>query len=225
MGILLDCADVNLIEDIFAWCPLDGVVTNPVMIEAQGRDEFFRLLSDIRKLIGYDRELHVQVVAADKEGMIKDAERLVAELGKDIHVEVPVTKDGLAVIGELSIEGFKVTATAVFSVMQGLLAANAGAKAIAVYYNELEEFGANATETIFDLSRLLSSTYSGAQVLATSFKNINQVFSACSNGAGSCSLPPSILLDCVSSMSTQKTMATFAAAWQRMYGTKNIFQL
>lgn len=68
----------------YEYYPLDGVTTNPSILAKSGRKPY-EVLKEIREFIGSEAELHVQVVAKDAEGMIKDAQRITEELGK-IHL-------------------------------------------------------------------------------------------------------------------------------------------
>ena len=92
----------------------------------------------VRAIIGEEPSIHAQVVAADVEGIIKDAHKLQDELGGNLYVKVPVSPTGLTAMKQLKEEGFQITATAIYTVFQGLLAIEAGADYLAPYYNRME---------------------------------------------------------------------------------------
>lgn len=60
---------------------MDGVTTNPSILAKSGRQPY-EVLTEIREFIGPDAELHVQVIAPDAEGMVRDGHRIVEVLGK-----------------------------------------------------------------------------------------------------------------------------------------------
>ncbi|MDF8152831.1 transaldolase family protein, partial [Listeria monocytogenes] len=79
-----------------------------------------------------------QVVAKDYQGILDDAAKIRQETDDDIYIKVPVTPDGLAAIKTLKAEGYNITATAIYTSMQGLLAISAGADYLAPYFNRME---------------------------------------------------------------------------------------
>mgnify|MGYP001044527849 FL=1 len=84
MKFIVDDANIEKIKKAYEYYPLDGVTTNPSILAKSGRKPY-EVLKEIREFIGSEAELHVQVVAKDAEGMIKDAQRITEELGK-IHL-------------------------------------------------------------------------------------------------------------------------------------------
>ncbi|MDD4083419.1 MAG: transaldolase family protein, partial [Sphaerochaetaceae bacterium] len=175
MELFLDSANVEVIKKIVDFCPLKGVTTNPSIISRQENYVFFNLLEEIQKTIGSQRVLMVQVIASTYEGMIKDAQRIVKELGKEVFIKVPATLTGIKVIKTLSSEYYNVTSTAVYSTFQGIVSLNAGAQYIAVYYNRIENLGLSAEEVISSISKISDNK---SKIIGASFKNINQVTKA-----------------------------------------------
>lgn len=81
--------------------------------------------------------MHIQTIADDYEGIIKDARKIVESIDKDVYIKIPVTKDGLATIKTLKAEGFNITATAIYSEIQALLETELGADYLAPYVNRM----------------------------------------------------------------------------------------
>lgn len=81
--------------------------------------------------------MHIQTIADDYEGIIKDARKIVESIDKDVYIKIPVTKDGLATIKTLKAEGFNITATAIYSEIQALLETEHGADYLAPYVNRM----------------------------------------------------------------------------------------
>ena len=126
MEILLDTANISLIERYCDIYNITGVTSNPTIISKE-KGEFFPTLLRIREIIG-DRQLHVQVTAETREGMLKEASAIVEKLGKDTYIKVPTTEVGIGVMRRLKEQGYHVTATAIYSLQQAALAASVGAK-------------------------------------------------------------------------------------------------
>ncbi len=225
MEIFLDSGNLDEIKDNLSWCPLSGVTTNPTIIAKEGSIVFFEHLKRIKEMLKDTRILHVQVIADDYDGIIKDANAIMEVLGKETFIKIPATKEGIRAINFLSSHGFNITATAVYTTLQGALCALAGAKYVAVYYNRIENTGGSANDVIFELARIPEIASNKTKILAASFKNINQVISAFSNGAQACTLPNDILSKCIESLSVDKAVDDFRNDWKKVYGSKNIFEL
>ena len=73
MKLLIDDANIQKIKEISEFFPVDGVTTNPSILAKSGRPPF-EVLSEIREFLG-DKELHVQVISADAEGIMKKPQR------------------------------------------------------------------------------------------------------------------------------------------------------
>lgn len=98
----------------------------------------------------------MQVIAKEYEGILKDAAEIRKKCGDAVYIKVPVTPDGLAAIKTLKAEGYKITATAIYTTFQGLLAIEAGADYLAPYYNRMENLNIDSDAVISSWLRLLS---------------------------------------------------------------------
>ena len=61
MIYILDTADIEAIKHCNEFYPLAGVTTNPSIISKENT-EFWKLVKEIREIIGKDKMLHVQTV-------------------------------------------------------------------------------------------------------------------------------------------------------------------
>src|SRR5674476_1241768 len=95
MEILFDTANLADIEAMTPIYPVSGVTTNPTIIRAEGRIDFYSHFRRIRELIGPDRTLHVQVLAQDAEGIIHDAHRIREMIDEQVYVKIPTTEQGI----------------------------------------------------------------------------------------------------------------------------------
>ena len=103
MKLLIDNADIDKIKKIYKYYPVDGVTSNPTILAQTGRPPY-EVLKEIREFIGADAELHVQVIACTAEGMIEDAHRIQAELGKNTFVKIPSIEEGFRAMKILKAE-------------------------------------------------------------------------------------------------------------------------
>lgn len=208
--LMLDTADLDVIAAALKTLPVTGVTTNPTILLREGKIDVYSHLRAISELCGKHRCLHVQVMSADTETMIKEAHRIVERLGsQNVYIKIPVTEQGITAIKQLSAQGFKITATAVFSAYQGMMASLAGAEYIAVYFNRLQKQGGHPDEVIHELRGFIDSTGSSAKILAASFKTPAQVVQVFACGAHSATVDPAILIEGFGSAITEQAVASF----------------
>ena len=222
MELMLDTANLKEIEAGLEIYPISGVTTNPSILQAEGGVDFFPHMLKIRKLIGQERSLHVQVVAHDSEHIILEAERILSELGPSTFIKIPVTEEGLKAIKLLAPRNINITATAIYTTLQGMLAMLSGARYLAVYYNRMLNIDIDAAKVIKELSSLLWANSTNCQVLAASFKNISEITTAYANGASCCTVPYSLLSTGLSMPSITKAVHDFTANWEKAYGTRTL---
>jgi transaldolase len=90
MLFFLDTANVKEIARSFDLFPISGVSTNPTLIAKEKRP-LYDILSYIRKVIGENSILHVQVLGADADTMVAEARQLRDQFGASIYPKIPVT--------------------------------------------------------------------------------------------------------------------------------------
>ena len=174
MKLLIDDANIEKIKRIYEYYAIDGVTTNPSILAKNGKNPY-ETLKEIREFIGEDAELHVQVVSSTAEEMIEEGHRIVKELGKNTYVKSPTVPEGLKAMKKLSNEGYKVTATAIYTPIQAYLAAKAGADYTAPYVNRIDNLGTNGIEVTRKIHDIFENNGLKTQILAASFKNSLQV--------------------------------------------------
>lgn len=218
MEFMLDTLNLADIEKWAAILPLAGVTSNPSIAKKEGKIDFFEQVKRVRAIIGEEPSIHAQVVAADVEGIIKDAHKLQDELGGNLYVKVPVSPTGLTAMKQLKEEGFQITATAIYTVFQGLLAIEAGADYLAPYYNRMENLNIDPIEVIGQLAQAIECQQASAKILAASFKNVTQVAKALASGAKAVTAGADIFAAGFANPSIQKAVDDFAADWESTQG-------
>ena len=136
MKFFIDTADVKEIAAATELGLVDGVTTNPSLVAKSGRD-FHDVLKEIISLV--DGPISAEVVATDAAAMIKEAEVLAKLDAEKIVIKLPLTEEGLKATKALSQKGFKTNLTLIFSPLQALLAAKAGATYVSPFVGRLDE--------------------------------------------------------------------------------------
>ncbi|WP_404388057.1 fructose-6-phosphate aldolase [Ligilactobacillus animalis] len=214
MEFMLDTVNLAEIKKWAQILPLAGVTSNPTIIKREGELDFFEHLKKVRELIGPQPSLHVQVVAKDTAGIVAEAKKLQAELGGNLYIKIPVTQEGLVAIKQLKQADFKVTATAIYTTMQGLLALEAGADYLAPYYNRMENLDTDPVALIAQLASAREKSTQKGKILAASFKNASQVTKALGAGAQAVTAGSDIYAASLADPAIAKAVSDFAIDWK-----------
>lgn len=192
MKLIVDHANLEKIKEMYMYYPVEGVTTNPSILAKENKNPY-EVLKKIREFIGDKGELHVQVLSKDAENMVKEAYKIREKLGNNTYIKIPVTKEGLKAIKILAKEGLNITATAIYTQMQGYLAGKAGAKYAAPYVNRIDNLGANGIKVAKDIHDIYVKNNIDTQVLAASFKNSQQVLELAKYGIGGATIAPDVI--------------------------------
>ena len=217
MRILLDTANLDDIHYFNEYFPIEGVTTNPTILAAEGGD-VLALLNEIRSIVGWEKELHVQVTEKEYDKIVEEAIALVAYLGKHTFVKIPATDVGLKATKFLSDRGYRITVTAILSEAQGMLAANAGASYVAPYVSRLDNLCADGVGTVSQIADILGISNSKTQVLAASFKTAKEVLDVAAAGCHCATVGSSVMRNLLSHTSTDTSIARFDADWNAAFG-------
>lgn len=225
MEFLFDTANIGEIKRYIRIYPITGVTGNPTIIKKEGKIDFFNHFREIRSLIGEGRSLHIQLTAPDEETMLREADTVLSKVDEKVFIKIPANEVGLKVMGTLKKEGVGVTATAVYSKIQGYLALEAGADFIAPYYNRMENLDIDSAGTIASLAEQITKNGYKTRILAASFKNIAQVNAAIAAGAHAVTLLPNLLHEAMGLAAVGKAVEDFHDDWVSVFGEKDLTQL
>lgn len=217
MKLIIDDANIEKIKKIYEYYPIDGVTTNPTILAKSGREPY-KVLKEIREFIGAEAQLHVQVVAKTAEGMIEDANRIVSELGQNTYVKIPAVPEGFKAMKELKREGVLLTATAIYTPMQALLAAKCGADYAAPYVNRIDNMGYNGIQVAKEIHSIFKINGFQTEVLAASFKNSQQVLELCEFGIGAITASTDVIDGLVKNAAVDAAVDAFTVDFEKLTG-------
>ena len=224
MRILLDTANLDDIRYFNTYYPIEGVTTNPTILSKEGGNPVEQLKA-IRKIIGDDKELHVQVTETDFDMIIEEAKLLVDTLGINTFVKIPVTDVGLRATKFLSDRNIGVTVTAVLTAAQAMLASNAGASYVAPYISRSENLCADGVGTVADIAQIFEVSGSDTQILAASFKTAKEVLDVAVEGCHSATIGSSIMRMLLSHTTTDTSILGFEKDWKDTFGDTTLLKL
>lgn len=218
MELLLDSANLNELADGLRDLPASGVTTNPTILKKEGKVDLPAHLAAIRGLCGPHRSLHVQVVAGDAAQMGNEAQHILNTLGGDTYIKVPVSEAGLTVIGQLVRAGTHVTATAVYTSLQGMLAVLAGANYVAVYCGRIDRAGGSSQAVLHEIADFIHRGGFHTQLLAASFRVPQAIADAFAAGADSVTAAPAVLRAGLSLPCIGEATTAFQTDFETVYG-------
>ena len=217
MHLMIDDAHIEQIKKIYEFYPVDGVTTNPSILYKVGGKPF-DVLKEIREFIGADAELHVQATARTAEGMVEDAHYILNQLGKNTFIKIPAIEEGFKAMKILVGEGVKVTATVIYTPMQGFLAAKAGASYAAPYINRLDNLGYDGVQVAKDIHDIFCANDFDTEVLAASFKNSQQFLELCKYGVGGATASPDIIFGLAKNKVVESAVEDFLTDFSKLVG-------
>ena len=217
MKIFLDTAETDLIHQYFATGLIDGITTNPSLIRKSGKNP--EDVYDDLKDLGV-RDISMEVVGNAKE-MYTEGKRLSKKFGDCCTIKVPCTPDGLLACRNLSREVIKVNVTLIFSQVQAILAAKAGATYVSPFVGRVDDNSFGGLCLVKDIAAVYAKQNWGkTEVLAASLRGVRDVGRAFEYGANICTIPPNVFAGMYKHILTDKGLELFdrdqAEVLQRM---------
>jgi len=189
MEFFIDTADVSDIRRLHGMGLVDGVTTNPSLVKKAGRD-YKEIIKEISSFVS--GPISVEVIATDVPGMIKEAEEYV-KWGKNIVVKIPMTPEGMDAVRQLSKKKIKTNVTLVFSPLQALIAAKAGATYISPFVGRLDDIGHVGMDIIAEIRDIFDNYRYETKILVASIRHPEHVLESAHIGADVATIPPKIM--------------------------------
>jgi transaldolase len=185
MKFFIDTASVKEIREAASMGILDGVTTNPSLISKED-GEPTAILKEICSIV--DGPVSAEVVALDKEGMVREAVEL-SKLHPNIVIKVPLTREGVKAVTELEGKGIHTNVTLVFSSNQALLAAKAGATFVSPFIGRLDDAGHVGMDVVREIVAIYGNYGYETQVIVASVRNPLHIIDAALAGAPIVTIP------------------------------------
>ncbi|HEY8424899.1 MAG TPA: fructose-6-phosphate aldolase [Limnochordales bacterium] len=212
MQLYLDTASVAEIKEAASWGILAGVTTNPTLVAKEGRP-FLRILEEICEIV--KGPVSAEVVGQDAETMVKEAREL-SRVAPNIVVKIPITVEGLKAVSRVSREGIRTNVTLIFTPLQALLAARAGASYVSPFVGRLDDIGHTGLEVVQDTVEIFDQHGIETQVIAASIRHPVHVLEAARAGAHIATVPFAVLKAMVLHPLTDRGLERFLADWAKV---------
>lgn len=211
MKFFIDTADVNEIKAAHERGWVDGVTTNPSLIAKSGRS-FEEVIKEICKIT--KGPVSAEVISLKAEEMFKEGLAL-AKWADNIVVKVPMCEDGMIAVKKLAAEGIKTNVTLVFSVVQALLAAKAGASMVSPFVGRLDDVGTDGMMMVNEVIQVYRNYDFATEVLVASVRSPMHLQAAAVMGADIATIPYKVMQSMTGHPLTTKGIEMFLSDWNK----------
>jgi len=133
-------------------------------------------------------------------------------------VKIPMTVDGLKAVKTLSAEGIKTNVTLVFSALQALMAAKAGATYVSPFVGRLDDLAEQGMNLVDEIARIFANYDFDTQIIVASVRSSLHVLDAALLGADIATIPYGVLKKLAAHHMTDKGIDAFLADWNKKNG-------
>jgi transaldolase len=212
MRFFIDTADIHEIREAKKMGILDGVTTNPSLVAKTGRD----FMSVVREICDeVDGPISLEVISTDAQGMVREAQELAA-IHENVVVKIPMIVEGLKAIVDLTEKGIRTNCTLVFSPVQALLAAKAGATYVSPFVGRLDDISEPGMEMVEKVIQIFDQYEIDTQVLVASVRNPVHVLEAALMGADVVTVPFNVLSQLAQHPLTDIGLKKFLKDWEKV---------
>ncbi|MBA3030984.1 MAG: fructose-6-phosphate aldolase [Desulfobacteraceae bacterium] len=212
MKFFIDTANIAEIKEANDMGMVDGVTTNPSLIAKEGRD-LETVLKEICEIV--DGPVSGEVIALDTEGMVKEGRQL-ASIHKNMVIKIPMTVDGLKAVRILSREGIRTNVTLIFSPLQALMAAKAGASYVSPFVGRLDDISQDGMVLVEQIIEMYDNYGYETEIIVASIRNPLHVLDSALMGADIATIPFNVLSKLAAHPLTDKGIKAFLDDWNKM---------
>ena len=212
MKFFIDSADISEIKEANArgWC--DGVTTNPTLVAKTGRKMNDVIGEICREVKG---PVSAEVVSLEADKMFKEGYEL-AKIANNVVVKIPMCEQGLIAVRRFASEGIKTNVTLVFSPVQALLVAKAGATMVSPFVGRLDDVSHTGMELITQIRQIFDNYDFKTEILVASVRHPIHVLESALIAADIVTCPLKVLKQLVNHPLTDLGIQTFLKDWEKV---------
>lgn len=211
MKFFIDTADVNEIKQANDRGWVDGVTTNPSLIAKAGKP-FHEVIKEICQIT--KGPVSAEVISLEADKMVKEGQEL-AKIASNVVVKIPMCEDGMIAVKKLTALGIQTNVTLVFSVVQALLAAKAGATMVSPFVGRLDDIGTDGMAMVADVVQMYQNYDFNTEVLVASVRSPMHIQHAAIMGADIATIPFKVMQQMTGHPLTSKGIEMFMSDWNK----------
>jgi transaldolase len=212
MKFFIDTANIEEIKKAHECGLVDGVTTNPTLVSKEKRD-FRDVITEICSIV--DGPVNAEAVSHDSKGLIQEGREL-SKIHKNIVTKVPMTLDGMKAIKTLSSEGIKTNVTLIFSPLQALIAAKAGANYVSPFIGRLDDVSHTGMDLVRQIMAIFENYGYPTEVIVASIRNPVHVLDAALTGAHIATMPFKVIEQLSKHPLTDIGIEKFLKDWEKV---------
>ncbi|MEW6610623.1 MAG: transaldolase family protein [Patescibacteria group bacterium] len=235
MKLFIDSANLDEIKAAVSWGIIDGCTTNPTLAAKNGvhpvrsnpaeRDavpstertsngvnDFLPTAQQILKTV--PGPVSFEALSQDSTGMIREGAAL-AKLGKNVVVKLPTTVEGLKACRTLVKKKIPVNMTLVFSPLQALLVAKAGATYVSPFVGRIDDAGHDGNEVVQEIIEIYNNYGFETQIIYASVRSPLHVRQAALMGCDIATCPFAVLEKLSEHPLTAAGLNKFLSDWKK----------
>ena len=212
MQIFIDSANLDEIREAVSLGIIDGITTNPTLLAREGKDPQ-KLLKDISKIV--HGPINAEVVSLDSAGILCEAEELI-KISPNIVIKIPINQEGLKAVKLLTQKNIKTTVTLIFSPMQALLSAKAGATYICPFVGRLDDISQEGMNLVEEIRLIFNNYNLPTQILVASVRHSVHVVKSALIGADVVTAPFKVIKQLLNHPLTDAGIKVFLDDWKKV---------
>jgi len=216
MRFFIDTANLEEIRKAKGYGLIDGVTTNPSLFAKESQD-WRKLAEAICREV--DGPVSLEVIGTTAREMVKEARELI-QYGPNVVVKIPMIMEGLAAIRELKALDIPVNCTLIFTPLQALLAAKAGAAFVSPFVGRLDDILHTGMDIVADMVTIFDNYALDTEILVASVRNPLHIQEAALLGADVVTVPFNVLERIARHPLTDLGLAAFLKDWEKTPGAK-----
>lgn len=215
MKIFIDTANVEEIKMTAELGVIDGVTTNPSLIAKEGR-KLNDVLNEICSIVDGPISGEIKATTTNWKDMVKEGKE-IASLHKNMVVKIPMTKDGIIAVKELSKLRIKTNVTLIFSATQALLAAKAGATFVSPFIGRIDDIGIDGIELIEEIKCIFDNYNFKTEIIAASIRSPLHVAKCAEIGVDIATIPFKVLMQMINNPLTTQGIEKFINDYKKVF--------
>lgn len=241
MKFFVDTANLADIEDALKRGFVRGVTTNPSLLAKEPKSNFEAHIKKIITLIKkYQKGAHlsIEVFSTNSDEILKQARRFKKVFNySSLSIKIQTGWNELEIINRLSKEGFSVNCTACMTVSQAIMAAQAGARYVSLFWGRIRDGGLDTKfskqrkdllatgaldksdfspkETVKRTRELLDKSDLDAEIIVGSIRTVTDIRDAILAGAHIVTIQPKFFRDMASHYKTDEVVKQFLSDFKK----------
>jgi len=239
MSLYLDSADLSAVSEALSW-GIEGITTNPSILAKDGATSVIGRCKDIVDLVCEDYtackggfHLSVEILNVYDPDKAEDEAKTILRLLQNDYftptIKVPLVPNGigLKIIKRLHEYEIPVNATCLMSPLQAVLAAEAGADYVSLFYNRMIDYNTKVREmdesvarreAMFDIQVARDLVKPDANLIVGSIRKTTDVLEALESDADIVTVPYKYLLELQTHPKTDEAIKEFEEKWKAVTG-------